>query len=80
MYVFMYIHMNIKQNYLVLRSCLSEKKLVNLLNFLLNNSIIWGTNKKFSAFTDSREPGTQAYTNKNPPQHHRHCTARIYVF
>lgn len=52
-------------------------KLIHQLNFVLNNSIILGY--KVSAFVDSIESETQAYTlKKNPPQHHRHCTARIY--
>lgn len=37
-------------------------KLLNLLNFVLNNSVNLGYKQKVSAFTDSIEPDTQAYT------------------
>ena len=59
----------------------SEKMVTNRLISLilyLTIQLFWGTNK-VSAFVDSTESDTQAYTlKKNPPQHHRHCTAKIY--
>lgn len=58
MYLHTYTHTNIKQNCLVLSSCVSEKngyKLMNQLNFVLNNSIIWGYKQKVSVCVDSME-------------------------
>lgn len=83
MYVFTYIHIHIykTKSSSVALLFVSEKMVTNrLISLILYLTIqsFWGTNK-VSAFVDSTESDTQAYTlKKNPPQHHRHCTAKIY--
>lgn len=58
---------------------MSEKKWVNLLDLYLTIQSFGGTNKN-PVHSLTLESGTQASTEKNSLQNHRHCTARIYVF
>lgn len=81
MYLHTYTYIYIKQNCLCWIA-VSEKMVTNwLISLILYLTIqsFGGTNKKSVHFVDSIESDTQAYTlKKNPPQNHRHCTARIY--
>lgn len=58
---------------------MSEKKWVNPLNLYLTIQSFGGTNKK-PVHSLTPESGTQASTEKNSLQNHRHWTTRIYVF